>query len=144
MLKIISGIIFKTQFLLVTSVFIKHPSIRWRPGWRRGRGGWGKSFGSIALSNFFRFWKLRITTTQKRYVPLFRCSTGLVLVEFLSPLYDLPASYANATDHQTVDLLRFLARVVKIILVSFRVLMSLAFLRVISLFCTHCRWVMIQ
>lgn len=69
---------------------------RWTLGWRRGRGV-GKSF-----SNFHNILDPKSHKSQlhwKDNIPLSRSSKGLVLLEFLSPLYDLPASRTNTTDH---------------------------------------------
>lgn len=68
-----------------------------RLGWRRGEGRIGKSF-----SNFHNILDPKSPKSQlhrKDNIPLSRSSKGLVLLEFLSPLYDLPASCTNTTDH---------------------------------------------
>ena len=96
----------------------------------------GRGMGEVILPGVLTV-KNTKQNVQERTLPFFGSSKRFVLVEFLSPFNNLPTSCTNATDHYTVDLLGLLARIMKIVLVNFRILMFLAFFRVISLSCTH-------
>lgn len=97
-LKMICTVLLKC---VASQTCFEQASIRWssldgRWGEEGGRGV-GKSF-----SNFHNILDPKSHKSQlywKDNIPLSRSSKGLVLLEFLSPLYDLPASRTNTTDH---------------------------------------------